>query len=76
MTRKLTLSVDKRVVDRAKRHARRQGTSVSQMVERFLRTVTSSPNAGEAPPVLRRLRGALRGAKPSEYAAYLEKKYR
>ena len=76
MAGKLTLSVDERVAERAKRHARRQGTSVSRMVERFLRTVTSSPEAREAPPVLRRLRGALRGAKVSGYGGYLEKKYR
>jgi len=62
---KLTLSVDDAVVRRAKRYARRWGTSVSRLVERFLDLVARGrgPAArGESgePPVLRRLRGALR----------------
>ena len=36
MLSKLTLSVDAQVVARAKRHARRQGTSLSRLVERML----------------------------------------
>ena len=36
---KLTLSVDERVASRAKRYAKQQGVSVSQMVEAYLEAV-------------------------------------
>lgn len=58
---KLTLSVDDRVVERAKRYAAKHGTSVSQMVERYLDLLARPPKVLEAPPVLARLRGALKG---------------
>jgi hypothetical protein len=58
---KLTLSVDGQVVSRAKRYADRRGTSVSQLVERYLQLLTRPPQPAEDPPVLRRLKGAFKG---------------
>jgi len=77
---KLTLSVDDAVVRRAKAYARRRGTSVSRLVQGFLDLLAR--NSGEMPagdgeaPVLRRLRGSLKGARPAEYRAHLARKYR
>lgn len=73
---KVTLSVDENVVKRAKSYARRSGTSVSRLVERFLEVVTSRPEEVEAPPVLRRLRGSLKGVRPSSHRRHLSDKYR
>ena len=77
---KLTLSVDARVVARAKTFAQRRGTSVSRMVERYLDAVSSpsAPLDAELPPVTRRLLGVLRGAKMErgDHVSYLEQKYR
>ena len=59
---KLTLSVDDEVIRQAKAWAAKEGTSVSQLVERFPREASApseSPEAGSA-PVLRRLRGCLK----------------
>jgi hypothetical protein len=54
MQTKLTLSVTPSVVSRAKRFARQQGISISQMVEVYLSSVTQSIDAGQDhPPVLR-----------------------
>lgn len=72
---KLTLSVDEEVVARAKKLAAQRGTSVSNLVERYLDQLTSEPAAGDAPPVLSRLRGILRGADPSEHRRHLERKF-
>ena len=58
---KLTLSVDGQVVSRAKRYAERRGTSVSQLVERYLQLLTRPLQPAEDPPVLRRLKGAFKG---------------
>lgn len=74
---KLTLSVNERVVERAKRYAKAQGTSVSGLVERMLDVAASSREGpGEVPRVLARLRGSLRHAALRDYRRYLERKYR
>jgi hypothetical protein len=74
---KLTLSVDQDVVARAKRHAKRHGISVSQMVETYLAAVAGPP-ASAAPdtPVLRAVRGSLKKADPEDYKKFLTAKYR
>lgn len=42
MKKKLTLSIEESVKKRARRYARKQGKSVSEMVERYLEEVTKS----------------------------------
>lgn len=74
---KLTLSVDERVIERAKRYARARGTSVSGLVEQLLDLAASgSAQADMAPPVLSRLRGVLKGGDRADYRRYLERKFR
>jgi hypothetical protein len=77
---KLTLSVDAAVVGRAKRYASRRGTSISRLVEDYLRLVSGAEEAAspEKAPVLSRLRGCLRGvsAARDEHVRHLERKYR
>ncbi len=74
---KLTLSVDKRVVARAKRYAKKRGTSVSRIVENYLDSVTSSSKASKnsPTPVLDALRGSLKSGSIEDYHKYLEEKY-
>jgi hypothetical protein len=73
---KLTLSIDERVVSRAKRFASRRGTSISRLVERYLEIVSSARRPEEpAPPVLRRLRGIAKGVDPESYRRHLERKH-
>ena len=74
---KLTLSVDERVVSRAKRYARQQGVSVSQMVEAYLEAVAEpTPLAERDAPILRSLRGSLKKADVEAYKRHLATKYR
>ena len=75
---KLTLSVDDEVVQRAKEWAVRQGTSVSRLVEDFLReaAATGEESDGVPPPVLRRLRGCLKGVDVAAHRRHIEAKYR
>jgi len=76
MTGKLTLSVNEQVIRQAKRYAKAKGTSVSTLVEGFLGSLGDRAESDQAtPPVLRRLRGALR-ASSDEYSKYLQNKYR
>jgi len=74
---KLTLSVDDRVVSRAKRYAKLRGASVSQMVEAYLDAVAGprSP-ATEDAPILRSVRGSLKKADLEQYKRHLAAKYR
>ncbi len=73
--RKLTLSVDSRVADAAKRYAAEHDTSVSQLVENFLSVIALEP-AGTGPtPVLDRLRGALSGVGVADWQEHLVEKY-
>ena len=74
---KLTLSVDDRVISRAKRYARQRGVSVSEMVEAYLAAV-ADPLAGSRPdtPILHSLRGSLKKADLAEYRRHLGAKYR
>jgi hypothetical protein len=74
---KLTLSVDERVIERAKRYAHARGTSVSGLVERLLDLAASGSDQPDiTPPVLSRLRGVLKGVDRAAYHRYLERKYR
>ncbi len=77
---KLTLSVDAKVVDVAKRYAAHRGTSVSRLVEEYLATrVTASPTSSEETPILARVRGLLKGSRARRSpttGATCERKYR
>jgi len=74
---KLTLSVNERVIERAKQYARARGTSVSGLVEQMLDLAASGSEHSEVtPPVLARLRGSLKGVDRRDYQRHLERKYR
>jgi len=73
---KLTLSVEPVVVVRAKRYAKRHGTSVSAMVEAYLASLPEPSVAGQAPPILRSLRGILKTASAQAYQRHLVEKHR
>jgi hypothetical protein len=74
---KLTLSVDEHVVSRAKRYARQQGVSVSQIVEAYLQAVAEpTPATARDAPSLRSLRGSLKKADIEAYKRHLATKYK
>ena len=75
---KLTLSVDSDVIAEAKRYAKQQGVSVSEMVEAYLASLSSSsPQLRKPiPPVLRSVRGILKKAGKDAYRRHLAAKYR
>ena len=80
MQTKLTLRLDSALIRRAKAHARRRGTSVSQLVADYFALLEAPPAPAEPslPPITRSLYGALAGSALDEedYHAYLEEKYR
>lgn len=74
---KLTLSVDDRIVSRAKQYAKLRGVSVSAMVEAYLAAVAEpAASARGTAPILRSLRGVLRNGDIEAYRKHLASKYR
>jgi hypothetical protein len=82
MPSKLTLSVEKNVIERAKRFSRVQHKSLSKLVEGYLRDLTrASAGGGNITPKVAALSGvipagAVSKGKKKEYADYLAEKYR
>jgi Family of unknown function (DUF6364) len=62
MTTKLTLSIDKRVVEKAKQYAKRTGRSLSEIIEEYLETLASEyvPKPDEMSIKLRKIIGVVK----------------
>ena len=74
---KLTLSVDDRVIRRAKVYAKRQGASVSELVETYLSAVAEPPvRSGNAAPILASVRGIIKQGSVNDYREHITAKYR
>jgi hypothetical protein len=74
---KLTLSVDKSVVEQARRYANRAGVSISEIVEAYLAAIAAPPPRGSrSAPILNSLRGSLKKADREDYRKHLAAKYR
>jgi len=80
MNTKLTLRLDDRLIDRAKRYSDRSGKSVSQLVSDYFALIEADePIPGtELTPRVRSMIGSLKGATTTEadYRRHLEEKYR
>lgn len=78
MQTKLTLRLDARLIQRAKRYAKRSGKSVSTVVADYFSALgTPLDDSTSLPPKVRSLLGAL-GSAPvdeTEYLRHLESKY-
>ena len=61
MTTKLTLTVEKAVIEKAKIYARRTGRSLSELVEKYLQNITGDEKDNEpVSPKIRKLVGAVK----------------
>jgi hypothetical protein len=71
---KLTLSVDKEIIERARRYSRAHGTSISKLVSEYLASLPQERPVSS--PVVGRLRGLLPPeVSPDEYRERIEEKY-
>ncbi|MFV1884077.1 MAG: DUF6364 family protein [Balneola sp.] len=80
MPDKLTLRLEKRLINRAKKHAKEQGTSVSKMVANYFEALESSEKEHfeeSLPPITKSLVGVLEETPSSEqdYRTFLEEKH-
>lgn len=73
MTTKLTLTIEEKVIDAAKRYAQKKGKSLSHLVENYLKSITSETRAKEeniSPKVLK-LMGVIKLPKNFNYKTEL-----
>ena len=79
MQTKLTLRLDEALVRRAKAYAKRTGKPVSQLVAEYFALLRAHAKDAdsELAPMVRRLKGVLRGADVDveDYRRHLEEKY-
>lgn len=74
--KKLTLSVDEQVIERARRYSRRHNTSISQLVSNYLSQLDAREGEQAYSPTVRRLMGLLPSDTTVEqYRRHLEEKY-
>jgi hypothetical protein len=79
MTRKLTLSINEKTVQKARRISRRRGKSISRIVEEYLNSITEKEEQKES--LVKKSSGILEGKVPPDLnwkqtkAGYLKKKY-
>jgi formiminotetrahydrofolate cyclodeaminase len=79
MTTKLTLTVEKSIIERAKIYAKNTGRSLSELVEKYLETITEDNGNQKISPKLKKIIGAVTLPKDfdeeKELRSYLEKKH-
>ena len=74
--KKLTLSVDEQIIDRAHRYSRRHNTSISQLVSNYLAGLSESGTEGRYSPTVRRLIGILpTEVSVEDYHRHIEQKH-
>lgn len=77
MNTKLTLRLDEKLIEGAKRHSRESGRSISQLVADFFAFIETPAGHVDVTPRVRSLRGVLagHGLDESDYRRHLEDKY-
>ena len=75
MNTKLTLSIDRALTEKAKKYARKQGRSLSDLVESYFKVITTDEKITEleVSEKIKSLRGALKVSKDYDYKKELTK---
>jgi hypothetical protein len=79
MSTKLTLTVEKEIIERAKQYAKNTGRSLPEIIENYLATITQENYTNELSPKLKKIVGAVNLPKgfddKEELRSILEKKH-
>jgi hypothetical protein len=75
MSTKLTLTIEESVIENAKQYARHKGTSLSNLVENYLKVVSSESVCAEPElsPIVKSLKGSFKASKNFDYREELSK---
>ena len=73
---KLTIRLPRKLLENAKRYARQQNTTLTQMINEYLYHIPTPISALENAPIVRRLSGTLsQDVSVADYRKHLEEKY-
>jgi formiminotetrahydrofolate cyclodeaminase len=79
MVTKLTLTVEKSIIERAKSYAKNTGRSLSELIENYLDTITQESGEERLSPKLNKIVGSVKLPKnfdqDKELRAYFESKH-
>jgi hypothetical protein len=59
MATKLTLTIEKAIIERAKSYAKKTGRSLSELIENYLETITEEKSNSDLSPKLSKLVGSV-----------------
>ena len=79
MTTKLTLTIEKSIIVRAKSYAKHTGRSLSELIENYLETITQESGEEKISPKLNKIVGSVKIPKnfdqEKELRSYFESKH-
>jgi len=79
MATKLTLTVEKSIIERAKLYAKSTGRSLSELIQNYLETITQENSNEKISPKLKKIVGAVKLPKSfdeeKELRSYFENKH-
>ena len=79
MTTKLTLTVEKTIIERAKSYAKKTGRSLSELIESYLENITEENDNSDLSPKLKKIVGSVKLPKDfdeeKELRSAIEKKH-
>ncbi|HPS13439.1 MAG TPA: DUF6364 family protein [Prolixibacteraceae bacterium] len=69
MNTKLTLTLEKQVIQRAKKYARENGRSLSGIIENYLKMITKEEDnqTGDITPLVKSLKGSFKAPSDFDY---------
>jgi hypothetical protein len=75
MNTKLTLTIEKTVIEKAKKYAKEKDNSLSDIVENYLKAITREEDISdiEITPLIKSLKGSFKSPKSFDYKKELSK---
>jgi hypothetical protein len=75
MNTKLTLTIEQTIIERAKKYANNKGRSLSDIIENYLKAITTDDNAEniELTPIVKSLKGSFKAPQNFDYKKELSK---
>jgi hypothetical protein len=76
METKMTVRVDRHLLENAKRYARENNTTLTELISHYLEKIPPGSSELEHAPIVRRLTGSLsKNITVEDYKKHLEEKY-
>ena len=75
MNTKLTLTIEKSIIEKSKKYAKHKGRSLSNIIENYLKIVTNEIKATDAEltPIVKSLKGSFKAPSGFDYEKELSK---